>query len=380
MIYMDNAATTALSEEVLETMLPYLRESYGNASSVYRQGQLARRGVENSRRSIASLLSVSPMELYFTSGGTEADNWALISAAEKAGRGHIISSSIEHPAVLQTLKYLEGRGFSVSLLPVDEKGMVEPDAVSAAIRSDTVLISIMTANNEIGTMQKIYEIGELSKRHGILFHTDAVQAFGHIPIDIEGAHIDLLSASAHKLNGPKGTGLLYMRRGTGLPSFLKGGAQERGMRAGTENVAGIAGFARAAELAFSTMRERAERVTEIREHIIARMESELSGCILNGDRVHRLPGNVNFCIPDIEGETMLLQLDQRNICAGSGSACSSGSLEPSHVLLAMGRSRREAYSSLRLSLGADNTMEEADTVVDSIKEIVDKLRKNRSPE
>lgn len=374
MIYMDNAATTALSREALQEMLPYLTECYGNASSIYRFGQRARKAVEDSRRRIASLLGVRPMELYFTSGGTEADNWALLAAAENAGGGHIITSAIEHHAVLNSCKYLERRGFSVSYLPVDKRGFVRPETLEREIREDTFLISIMAANNEIGTVQPIAELGTIAHRHGILFHTDAVQAFGQIPIDIEGMHIDLLSASAHKLYGPKGVGLLYLRRSVRLPALLHGGAQERGKRAGTENVAGIAGFARAAELAFSDMSERAARESVLRDHLIARIEREIPDCFLNGDRRERLPNNVNFCIRGVEGESLLIRLDQQGICAGSGAACSSGSLEPSHVLRALGLSHADAYGSLRLSLGRETTREETDLTADSLREIVRELR------
>lgn len=377
MIYLDNAATTALSGAALDSMLPYLKERFGNASTVYRFGQAAKQAVEQSRRILAGLLGVSPMEILFTSGGTESDNWAILGAAEMAGNGHIITTKIEHHAVLSTCEYLESKGYSVTYLNVDKEGRVDVRELENAIRPDTFLISIMTANNEIGTIQPIEEIGRIAREHGILFHTDAVQAFGHISIDIQRCKIDMLSVSAHKLYGPKGVGMLYLRRGVRLPSFLHGGAQEKGHRAGTENVPGIVGFGKAAELAYKSMAESAEKEQELRDYLIERMEREIPGIFLNGHREERLPNNVNFCIQNVDGESLLLHLDGKDICASSGSACASGSLEPSHVLLALGRSPEDARGGLRLSLSAENSREELDYVVDSLKEIVDKLRKRR---
>ncbi len=457
--YMDHAATTPLSKDALEAMMPYLTTDYGNASTVYTYGQRAKAAVERSRRTIAATIGAKPSEIYFTSGGTESDNWALIGAAE-AGReqlsktlssnsqtkilqpqdsaaavdqnyrcsskasmrvGHIITDTIEHHAILHTCAYLEKRGFDVTYLPVDHEGHVDPDAVMAAIRPDTLLVSIMVANNEIGTIEPIAEIGARLQKHAeetgqrILFHTDAVQAYAHISLDVEELKVDLMSASSHKLNGPKGVGFLYLRRGVKLPSFLHGGEQERGRRAGTENVAGIVGFARAAELACgvntqvpalicgvkpqpitstsdtdtdttstagahaaeSSLAPMAQRIaleSAVRDHLIQRLLDEIPYTSLNGDPTHRLPNNVNVCFKYIEGETLLLLLNEKHIYASAGSACASGSLEPSHVLTAIGIAHEDAYGSLRLTIGPETTLEDVDEVVDLMKPIIACLR------
>ena len=445
--YMDHAATTPLSKDALDAMMPYLTTDYGNASTVYSYGQRAKAAVERSRRTIAATIGAKPSEIYFTSGGTESDNWALIGAAE-AGRGqlhqitkthadralisstmsstvetsspqtvmskspcgHIITDQIEHHAILNTCAYLEKRGFDVTYLPVDHEGHVDPDAVMAAIRPDTLLVSIMVANNEIGTIEPIAEIGALLQKHAeetgqrILFHTDAVQAYAHIPLDVDELKVDLMSASSHKLNGPKGVGFLYLRRGVKLPSFLHGGEQERGRRAGTENVAGIVGFARAAELAcdvnpqpmssssstgttatykagvqaaessIDRMAQRIAQETAVRDHLIQRLLDEIPYTSLNGDPTHRLPNNVNVCFKYIEGETLLLLLNEKHIYASAGSACASGSLEPSHVLRAIGVAHEDAYGSLRLTIGPETTIADVDEVVDLMKPIIAQLR------
>lgn len=473
--YMDHAATTPLSKDALEAMMPYLTTDYGNASTVYTYGQRAKAAVERSRRTIAATIGAKPSEIYFTSGGTESDNWALIGAAE-AGReqlhqiikthadralissamsstvetsspqtviskspcGHIITDQIEHHAILNTCAYLEKRGFDVTYLPVDREGHVDPDAVMAAIRPDTLLVSIMVANNEIGTIEPIAEIGARLQKHAeetgqrILFHTDAVQAYAHIPLDVDELRVDLMSASSHKLNGPKGIGFLYVRRGVKLPSFLHGGEQERGRRAGTENVAGIVGFARAAELACGTdpqpiasisdadtaatstaratelacstnlqpmspssgtgtavpstagapsvesyldrMAQRIAQESAVRDHLIQRLLDEIPYTSLNGDPTHRLPNNVNVCFKYIEGETLLLLLNEKHIYASAGSACASGSLEPSHVLRAIGVAHEDAYGSLRLTIGPETTIADVDEVVDLMKPIIAQLR------
>ncbi len=386
-IYMDHAATTPLAPAVLEAMLPYFGEKFGNASTVYRRGQRARMAIEDSRRRLAAVLNARPEEICFTSGGSESDNTALrcgLAAARKrasaAGteKNHIIVSSIEHHAVLHTCAALAEEGVEITYLPVDESGFVRPADAAAAIRPETALVSVMTANNEIGTLEPIAALGDICRRAGVLFHTDAVQAFGQIPLDVQKLQVDLLSASAHKLNGPQGVGLLYIRRGLQLPPLIYGGAQERGRRAGTENLAGIVGFARAAELAAVTMEARTARERELRDHMIRRLTAEIPDCRLNGDPAQRLPNNVHVLLPCVEGESLLMLLDQRGIAAASGSACASGSLEPSHVLRAVGLSHEDAFSGLRLSIGAETTLEDADYVVDALKEIVDKLRA-RSP-
>lgn len=376
MIYLDNAATTRMAPEVVEAMLPYFTEYYGNASTVYRFGEKSREAVTEARDMIASVIGAKSEEIYFTAGGSESDNWAIKATAEayeKKGR-HIITSKIEHHAVLHTCEYLEKHGYDITYLNVDENGLISLDELEAAIRPDTILITIMFANNEIGTIEPVAEIGRIAHAHGIFFHTDAVQAFGQIPIDVDEMNIDMLSASAHKLNGPKGIGMLYIRKGVKIRSFIHGGAQERKRRAGTENVPGIAGFGKAAELAAASMEERAERECGLRDYLIKRVEEEIPYARLNGDRRKRLPNNVNFCFRFIEGESLLIKLDMEGICASSGSACTSGSLDPSHVLLAIGLPHEIAHGSLRLTLGVDTTKEEIDRTVDTLKEIVAYLR------
>ena len=374
-IYLDNAATTRTAPEVVDAMLPYFTEKYGNPSSVYGFAAENKEVISRQRRVIAEVLGAKENEIYFTAGGTESDNWALTATAEAyASKGkHIITSRIEHHAILHTCEYLEKRGYEVTYLDVDENGLVDPKKVEEALRPDTILISIMTANNEIGTIQPIREIGEIARAHGVLFHTDAVQAFAQIPINVEECHIDMLSASGHKLNGPKGIGFLYIRKGVKIRSFIHGGAQERKRRAGTENVPGIVGLGKAVELAASTMEERAERETKLRDYTIARIEKEIPYCRLNGDRVKRLPNNINFSFRFIEGESMLIKLDLKGICASSGSACTSGSLDPSHVLLAIGLPHEIAHGSLRMTLGADTTKEDLDYTVDCLKQIVEEI-------
>ena len=439
MIYLDNAATTALSESARNAMEPYFSGYYGNPSSIYRFGQEARKAVEESRQTIASLLHVSLREIYFTGGGTESDNWAISSAVlesalKKEKSAHLITSTIEHPAVLRTCAFFESLGVKVSRIPVDQKGFLDLEALERALQKESslqeesslrereershCLVSVMAANNEIGTIENLKEIGRLAKKYGAVFHTDAVQAFGQIPLDIEEMRIDLLSASSHKIHGPKGVGLLYIRKGLKLPSFLHGGAQERGLRAGTENVPGIVGFAAAAKEAFSSMEERGRKKVAFRDLFFKRLLEEIPGVKISGvnpledegresskvkfflsyetgksveDGIlkeaktqnernnylsllhHRLPGNVHICLPGVEGESVLLLLDQKGICASSGSACASGSLEPSHVLLAIGKSHEEAYSGLRLSLEETLTEEELEYTVEAIKEAVEKL-------
>ncbi len=375
-IYLDNAATTRTAPEVVQAMLPYFTEFYGNASSIYRLGDKSLGAVTKARDKIAASIGADASEIYFTAGGSEADNWALKAAAEaykEKGR-HIITSKIEHHAVLHTCEYLEKLGYEVTYLDVDEDGLISPQELKAAIRPDTILISIMFANNEIGTIEPIEEIGKIAHEHSVLFHTDAVQAFGQIPIDVDRLNIDMLSASAHKLNGPKGIGFLYIRKGVKIRSFIHGGAQERKRRAGTENVTGIVGFAKAVELSMESMEERTKREALLRDYLIARIEKEIPFSRLNGHRSLRLPNNVNFCFRFIEGESLLIKLDMQGICASSGSACTSGSLDPSHVLLAIGLEHEIAHGSLRLTLGAETTKEELDTTVEALKEIVENLR------
>lgn len=434
MIYLDNAATTALSESARKAMEPYLSGYYGNPSSIYRFGQEARKAVEESRQSIAALLRVSPREIYFTGGGTESDNWAissvvLESALKKEKSVHLITSTIEHPAVLRTCAFFESLGVKVSRIPVDKEGFLNLEILEKVLQEESslrkteesshCLISVMAANNEIGTIENLKEIGRLAKEYGAVFHADAVQAFGQIPLDMEEMRIDLLSASSHKIHGPKGVGLLYIRKGLKLPSFLHGGAQERGLRAGTENVPGIVGFSAAAKEAFSTMEEMGRKKVALRDLFFKRLLEEIPGVKISGvnplkdegrdcskDKFflsyetgksveegilkeaktqnernnylsllhHRLPGNVHICLPGVEGESVLLLLDQKGICASSGSACASGSLEPSHVLLAIGKSHEEAYSGLRLSLEETLTEEELEYTVEAIREAVEKLR------
>ena len=375
-IYLDHAATTKCDLEAVQAMLPYFTEHYGNASSIYQLGAQSKKAIQNTRSKIAESLHVDPSEIYFTAGGSESDNWALVATAEayEPKGKHIITSKIEHHAILHTCEYLEKKGFHITYVDVDENGIIKLDELKKAIRPDTILISVMFANNEIGTIQPIEEIGRIAKENGILFHTDAVQAYGHVPIDVEELHIDMLSASGHKLNGPKGIGFLYIRKGVKIRSFVHGGAQERGRRAGTENVPGIVGLGVAVEKAFSGMEERIRKETEMRDYLIGRIEKEIPYCRLNGDRVRRLPGNVNFSFEFIEGESLLIMLDMKKICASSGSACTSGSLDPSHVLLAIGLPHEIAHGSLRLTLDHENTIEEMDYVVDAVREIVEKLR------
>lgn len=376
LIYLDNAATTKTAPAVVQEMLPYFTEYYGNPSSVYEFSSRAKEAVTHARETIAKALGAKTNEIYFTAGGTESDNWAIKATAEAyQGKGkHIITSKIEHHAVLHTCEYLEQRGFEVTYLDVDENGVVKLDELKKAIRPDTILISIMFANNEIGTIEPIKEIGEIAKEHGILFHTDAVQAFGHVPINVDEYHIDMLSASGHKINGPKGIGFLYIRTGVKSRSFVHGGAQERKRRGGTENVPGIVGFGKATQLAMDTMEERAKRESEMRDYLMDRVMKEVPYTRINGSRTDRLPNNVNFAFQFIEGESLLIMLDMDGICGSSGSACTSGSLDPSHVLLAIGLPHEIAHGSLRLTLGEDNTMEQMDFVVESIKKIVERLR------
>ena len=379
MIYMDNAATTKTAPEVVEAMLPYFTEYYGNAGSIYRLGTESKKAVIRAKETIAATLHVQPNEIYFTSGGTESDNWA-IKAAYEACRdkgNHIITSKIEHHAVLHTCEYLEKRGAEITYLDVDEDGLLDTEQLKKAIRPDTILISVMYANNEIGTIQPIKEIGEIAASHGILFHTDAVQVYGQIPIDAEECHIDMLSASGHKFNGPKGTGFLYIKRNIKMHSFMHGGQQERGRRAGTENVAGIVGLEAAVKRAYRIMEEKTKMETELRDYLIGRLLQEIPDTRLNGHPVKRLPGNVNISFAAVEGESVLIMLDMQGICASGGSACTTGALDPSHVLLALGVSSELARGSLRLTLGEDNTREEVDIVVEELKQIVGRIREHR---
>lgn len=376
-IYMDNAATTQVSKDVLDTMLPYFRENYGNPSAVYSFADQSKKAVDQARTRAANVIGAKTEEIYFTAGGSESDNWALKAAAEAySSKGkHIITSKIEHHAVLHTCQHLEKQGYDVTYLDVDENGMISIDDLQSAIQPDTILISIMAANNEIGTIEPLVEIGKIAREHDILFHTDAVQAYGHIPIQVDEMNIDMLSASGHKLNGPKGVGILYIRKGVKIRSFIHGGAQERNRRAGTLNVPGIVGFGKAAEIAQNTMQQRQEQIIQLREHLIDRVLSEIPHTRLNGHRTKRLPNNVNFCFRFIEGESLLILLDQLGICASSGSACTSGALDPSHVLLAIGLPHEIAHGSLRLTLSEENTIEDIDFVVDELKKIVERLRK-----
>lgn len=379
-IYLDNAATTQVDPKVLEAMLPFFTEYYGNPSAVYSFAETAKKAVEDAREKLAELIHAKKDEIYFTGGGSESDNWALKATAEAYGNKgkHIITSKIEHHAILHTCEWLEKHGFEVTYLDVDEKGLISPEELEKAIRPDTILISIMAANNEIGTIEPLAEIGEIAHKHGILFHTDAVQAFGHIPLDVDAMHIDMLSASGHKINGPKGIGLLYIRKGVKIRSFIHGGAQERQRRAGTHNVPGIVGFGKAAEFALANMDERIKYETELRDYLIKRVSSEIPYTKVNGDLEKRLPNNANFCFRFIEGESMLILLDQNGICGSSGSACTSGSLDPSHVLLAIGLPHEIAHGSLRLSLSEKTTREDIDFTIDELKKIIERLR-NMSP-
>ena len=376
-IYADNAATTAVSRTAIEAMLPVMTEQYGNPSSLYSLGQQAKEILEGARADIAAVIGADPREITFTSGGSEADNQAIRSAValgKRKGKKHIISTAFEHHAILHTLKRMEtDEGCEITLLDVHEDGLVRPEELEEAIREDTCLVTIMYANNEIGTIQPIAELGEICKKHGVLFHTDSVQAVGHLPIDVKAQNIDMLSASAHKFHGPKGIGFLYARRGILLTNLIEGGAQERGKRAGTENVASAAGMAAALKEAAANMEKNAAHVTAMRDRLIAGLR-QIPHSALNGDAEKRLPGNVNFCFEGIEGESLLLLLDDRGICASSGSACTSGSLDPSHVLLAIGRVHDVAHGSLRLSLGENITEEEVDYMIQNVKEVVEYLR------
>ena len=379
-IYLDNAATTKTRPEVVEAMLPYFTTYYGNPSSVYRFSDTSKQAVAEAREVIARSLGAKSNEIYFTAGGSESDNWAIKATADayRDKGNHIITSKIEHHAVLHTCQYLEKHGFEVTYLDVDEYGTVKLEELKKAIRPTTILISIMFANNEIGTVQQIREIGEIAQANGILFHTDAVQAYGHLPINVDECHIDMLSASGHKINGPKGIGFLYIRAGVKIRSFIHGGAQERKRRAGTENVPGIVGLGKAAQIAMETMEERSRYESGLRDYLIERVLKEIPYTRLNGHRTNRLPNNANFAFQFIEGESLLIMLDDKGICGSSGSACTSGSLDPSHVLLAIGLPHEIAHGSLRLTMSEDNTKEEMDHVVESAKAIVERLR-NMSP-
>ena len=376
-IYADNAATTAVSSKVLEQMMPYFNEQYGNASSLYSFGQKAKEAVNKAREQIAVAIGAeNSNEIYFTGGGSESDNWAIKGVAysmAKKGKKHIISTAFEHHAVLHCLDKLKKEGFEITLLDVHSDGLVRVEELEAAIREDTALVTVMYANNEIGTIQPIKEIGEVCKKHRVIFHTDAVQAVGNIPIDVKDAAIDLLSMSSHKFHGPKGVGALYIRKGIVIPNLIDGGAQERGRRAGTENTAGIVGMGAAIEIAVATMEERAKRLSEIRDYIIDNA-LKIERSRVNGDRKHRLPGNVSLCFEGIEGESLLLMLDAKGVCASSGSACTSGSLDPSHVLLSIGLPHEVAHGSLRLSFSDENTMEDAEYILSVLPPIVERLR------
>ena len=376
MIYLDNAATTKTAPEVVDAMLPYFSEYYGNASTIYSLGAESKKAMDHARQTIADSLGAKPEEIYFTAGGSESDNWALKATAEAyASKGkHIITTKIEHHAILHTCEYLEKRGFEITYLNVDRDGLISLDELKAAIRPDTILISVMFANNEIGTIEPIAEIGEIAKEHGVLFHTDAVQAYAQVPINVDEMHIDMLSASGHKLNGPKGIGFLYIRKGVKIRSFVHGGAQERSRRAGTENIPGIVGLSAAVERAMRIMDTKTRKEIELRDYLIGRLENEIPHCWLNGHRTKRLPNNINFSFLFIEGESMLIMLDMKGICASSGSACTSGSLDPSHVLLAIGLKHEEAHGSLRLTLSEESTKEEMDIVAEEVKKIVQRLR------
>ncbi|MDD7266684.1 MAG: cysteine desulfurase NifS [Lachnospiraceae bacterium] len=375
-VYLDNAATTKTSPQVVEAMLPYFGEIYGNPSSIYSMSSVPREAVAAARHQLASVIGAKDEEIYFTAGGSESDNWAIKAAAEAyAHKGkHIITSTIEHHAVLHTCAHLEKQGYEVTYVPVDRDGLVDPQAVEAAIRPDTILISIMFANNEIGTLQPIAEIGAIAKAHGVLFHTDAVQAFAQVPIQVDDCHIDMLSLSGHKLHGPKGVGALYIRKGVKIRSFIDGGAQERKRRAGTENVPGIVGLGEAVRLAAESMSARAEQETSLRDYLMDKMTSRIKYCWVNGSRERRLPNNANFGFDFIEGESMLIMLDQVGIAASSGSACTSGSLDPSHVLLAIGLPHEKAHGSLRLTLSEETTKADIDYVVEHVARIVERLR------
>ena len=376
MIYLDNAATTPVYNEIIEAMMPYFKDCYGNPSAVYGLAGSSARGVKIARDNIAKLISAKPEEIFFTSGGTESDNWALKSVVEMLGaKGkHIISSKIEHKAILQTCKWLEQNGIDVTYLDVDSDGLVNPDDVSKAIRPDTVLISVMLANNEIGTIEPIAEIGKIAHERGILMHTDAVQAFGHIPINVDELNIDMLSASAHKINGPKGVGVLYVRHNMRLPAFMHGGSQERKRRAGTLNVPGIVGMGEAARIAATNIETDIDYITELRDHLIMRVLDEIPDVYLSGHRINRLPNNAHFCFDRIDGEALVLLLDSKGVCASGGAACTTGDPELSHVLVALGRDQRLAKGALRLTLSRDNTIHEVDEAIDQLKWAINSLR------
>ncbi len=379
-IYLDNAATTKLSSEVLDSMMPYLTTGYGNPSSIYSIGRESRKAIESAREQVAKALNCDTNEIYFTSGGSESDNWAIKGVAfanENKGK-HIITTSIEHHAVLHTCKYLEKYGFEITYLPVKSNGIIDINDLKKAIRKDTILISIMYANNEIGSIQPIKEIGEIAKENNIYFHTDAVQAIGNIPINLKELNIDLLSLSAHKFHGPKGVGVLYIKKGVNISNMIHGGGQEKNMRAGTENVAGIVGLGKAIELATIDIEKKSKYLITLRERLIKGIMESIPDTILNGDPINRLPGNVNVCFKYIEGESILLMLDMKGICASSGSACTSGSLNPSHVLLAIGLPHEIAHGSLRLTLSEENTQEEIEYVLETLPPIIQNLR-NMSP-
>ena len=376
LIYLDNAATTKVHPQVLEAMMPYFSEEYGNPSSIYSFAGKSKKAVEDARQTVADFLGANANEIYFTGGGSESDNWALKATAfaKKEKGNHIITSAIEHHAILHTCEYLEKNGFEVTYVGVDEDGVIKLDELKAAIRPTTIMISVMFANNEIGTIQPIKEIGEIAKEHDIIFHTDAVQAFGQLPINVDECHIDMLSASGHKFNGPKGIGIMYIRTGVKIRSFIHGGAQERKRRAGTENVPGIVGIGTAAKRAAANMEERTAKEREVRDYLIDRVLNEIPYCRLNGHRTDRLPNNANFSFQFVEGESLLIKLDMKGICGSSGSACTSGSLDPSHVLLAIGLPHEIAHGSLRLTLNEEIEKEDIDYVVDNLKEIVAHLR------
>ena len=375
-VYFDNAATTSVHPEVLEAMLPYFTQNFGNPSSIYEIGQINKNAIDDAREQVAKLIGAKPVEIFFTSGATEADNWAIKGIAEsyKNKGNHIITSTVEHHAVLHTCEYLEKNGFEVTYLPVDENGLISIDDLKNAIKDTTILITIMFANNEIGTIQPIKEIGEVARENKIIFHTDAVQAIGQVPVDVEDMNIDMLSLTGHKLNGPKGTGALYVKKGIKLKAFIHGGAQERRRRGGTENVPGIVGLGKAAEIAESNMEEKTKKLNKLRDKLIKGIKEEIPYCKLNGDPVKRLPNNVNYSFEFIEGESLLIMLDMKGISASSGSACTSGSLDPSHVLLGIGLPHEIAHGSLRLTLGIDNTEEDVDYIIEVLPGIVKRLR------
>ncbi len=375
-VYLDNAATTPLRKEALEAMMPYFIDDFANPSSIHSMSRSPRAAVKEARATIAKTLNAEPEEIFFTSGGTESDNWALISTAQlkqKQGK-HIIVSTVEHHAILETADYLKKQGFEVTKVGVDSDGVIRMDELESAIRPDTVLISVMTANNEIGTIQPVEQIGKLAHDHGILFHTDAVQAYCHIPIDVQRMNIDMLSVSGHKFGGPKGIGFLYVNKKIRLPPFMHGGEQENGRRAGTTNVPGIVGMAKAAEIAHEHLAENIAKMTELRDHYIERIEKEVPYCKLNGHRTQRLPGNANFSFHFVEGESLLMSLGMKGVCISTGSACASGSLDPSHVLMAIGVPHEIAHGSVRVSLSEDTTLEQIDYAVDAIKATVATMR------